>query len=108
LGLRAAARAGAERAFVCAVDMPFLVPALIGLLADAHPGADVVLPRAGRDHYLAAVYRTALAGSIDALVADGQRRVGALVDMVEAQRVELEDPAPLANLNSPDDIAGLC
>ncbi|GFG70137.1 molybdenum cofactor guanylyltransferase [Mycolicibacter senuensis] len=108
LGLRAAARAGADRAFVCAVDMPSLTPALIGLLAGSHRAADVVLPRAGRDHYLAAVYRTELAGTIDALVAGGERRMGALVDMVAVQRIELDDPAPLVNLNSPDDIAGLC
>jgi molybdopterin-guanine dinucleotide biosynthesis protein A len=107
LGLRAAADAGIQRAFVCAVDMPFLTPEFIARLAETHSCADIVLPRAGRDHYLAAVYRTALAETVDALVADGERRVGALVDMVEAQRIELDDPAPLANLNSPEDIAGL-
>lgn len=106
LGLRAAADAGAERAFVCAVDMPFLTPAVIDLLAGS-PGADIVLARAGRDHYLAAVYDTALATTVDALVAGGERRVGALVGAVEAQRIELADPALLANLNSPEDVAGL-
>lgn len=107
LGLRAAAHAGAKRAFVCAVDMPFLTPELISLLAGTDSGADVVLPRAGRDHYLAAVYRTVLAETVDALVAGGERRVGALVDVVGVQRIELDDPAPLANLNSPEDVAGL-
>lgn len=106
LGLRAAAGAGADHAFVCAVDMPNLTPEVIDRLADAPP-ADVVLPRAGRDHYLAAVYRTALADTVDALIAAGERRVGALVDMVDVRRVVLTDDSPLANLNSPDDLAGL-
>lgn len=106
LGLRAAAHAGAERAFVCAVDMPFVIPELIDQLAGPSQ-ADVVLPRADRDHYLAAVYRTALAETVDALVATGERRVGALVETVEVQRIVLADTSPLANLNSPDDVAGL-
>lgn len=106
LGLHAAARAGAERAFVCAVDMPFLTPKLIDLLAGSS-GSDIVLPRAGRDHYLAGVYRTALAQTVDALVAAGERRVGALVDMVEVQRIVPADASPLANLNTPEDIRGL-
>lgn len=112
LGLRAAVRAGAERAFVCAVDMPFLTPELIGRLADSTPEAgaavaDIVLPRAERDHYLAGVYRTALADTVDAIVAAGERRVGALVGMVVVQRIVVADASPLANLNSPDDLAGL-
>jgi molybdopterin-guanine dinucleotide biosynthesis protein A len=113
LGLRAAARAGAERAFVCAVDMPFLTPELIGRLADCSREvgtagvADIVLPRAGRDHYLAGVYRTVLAETVDALVAAGERRVGALADVADVERIVLTDASPLANLNSPDDVAGL-
>lgn len=107
LGLRAAAAAGAERAFVCAVDMPFLTPAVIDRLAGVSAAADIVLPRAERDHYLAAVYRTALAETVDALVAGGERRVGALVDTVEVERIALADASALANLNSPEDVAGL-
>lgn len=108
VGLRAAADAGAARAFVCAVDMPLLTPGLIDELADAsRVSADIVLPRAGRDHYLAAVYRTALADMVEALVAAGERRLGALVDMVAVERIVPADATPLANLNSPDDVAGL-
>ena len=74
-GLRAAADAGAQRAFVCAVDMPRLTPELITDLA-AHDGADVVLPWDGRDHYLAGVYRTGLADRGDALVMAGNAVCG--------------------------------
>jgi len=105
LGLRAAAQAGARRAFVCAVDMPFLTADLIDALTAST--ADVVLPRADRDHYLAAIYRTTLVDTVDALVAAGERRVGALIDVVDVRRIVLADASPLANLNSPDDLAGL-
>lgn len=109
LGLRTAGRAGAQRAFVCAVDMPFLTPALIDQLAESVrvPRADIVLPSADRDHYLAAVYRTALADTVAELVATGERRMGALVARVEVQRIVPADSTALANLNSPDDVRDL-
>jgi molybdopterin-guanine dinucleotide biosynthesis protein A len=48
-----------------------------------------------------------LAETVDALVAAGERRVGALVDLVDVRRIVVTDAAPLTNLNSPDDVAGL-
>ncbi|BBY04850.1 putative molybdenum cofactor guanylyltransferase [Mycobacterium noviomagense] len=105
-GLRAAAEAGATHAFVCAVDMPLLTTDLIDELANraAQVDADVVLPWDGRDHYLAAVYRTELTERIDALVAAGERAMRALVDSVDAQRVVVSDSRALANVNSADDL----
>jgi molybdopterin-guanine dinucleotide biosynthesis protein A len=108
-GLRAAAEAGAQWAFVCAVDMPLLTVNLIDALAGqaAKLPADVVLPWDGRDHYLAGLYRSALAERVDALTAAGERRMGALADMLDTQRIVLPDSQPLANLNSPADLAAL-
>jgi molybdopterin-guanine dinucleotide biosynthesis protein A len=108
-GLRAAADAGAQWAFVCAVDMPLLTVDLIDALAGpaARLPADVVLPWDGRDHYLAGLYRSALAECVDALTAGGERRMGALADMLDTQRIVLADSQPLANLNSPADLAAL-
>jgi len=105
-GLRAAAEAGAPRAFVCAVDMPFLNPVLIDVLLDYSRNlpADVVLPWDGRDHYLAALYRTSLVERIDALVAAGERSMAALVDRVDAQRIVVADARPLTNTNSAADL----
>lgn len=102
-GLRAAAEAGLERAFVCAVDMPLLDPALIDELA-GHVGPDVVLPWDGRDHYLAGVYRTALAERIAALVAAGERSMRALVDSVHTQRIVMAEAPALTNINSAADL----
>jgi molybdenum cofactor guanylyltransferase len=101
-GLHAAAEAGAKRAFLCAVDVPFLTADLIDVLVAraVEVDADVVLPWDGSDHYLAAVYRTELAAQVDALVAAGERNMRALVDRVDAQRIVISDPRPPANVKS--------
>lgn len=105
-GLRAAADAGAAWAFVCAVDMPLLDAGLIDELLDySRKGpAEVVLPWDGRDHYLAGLYRTALAPRIDALIAAGERSMAALVNHVDAQRIVVADTRPLANVNTAADL----
>ncbi|HUO38268.1 MAG TPA: molybdenum cofactor guanylyltransferase, partial [Mycobacterium sp.] len=66
--------------------------------------AEVVLPWDGRDHYLAALYRTSLAPHIDALVAAGERSMAALVNHVDAQRIVVADPRPLTNVNTASDL----
>ncbi len=105
-GLRAAAEAGREWAFVCAVDMPFLSAGLIEELVvpAARLGVDVVLPWDGRDHYLAAVYRTALADRIDALAGGGERSMKALIGMVDTQRLVLPRQRSLTNVNTAADL----
>lgn len=106
-GLRAAAEAGCERAFVCAVDMPYLTTELIDELAEhsARLGVDVVLPWDGQDHYLAGVYRTALADRADALVARGERSMRALVDSVDTQRIVMPKQRALTNVNTLADVS---
>nr|WP_275580466.1 molybdenum cofactor guanylyltransferase [Mycobacterium riyadhense] len=105
-GLRAAAEAGARFAFVCAVDMPFLTVDLIDELVRLaeETDAEVVLPWDGRTHYLAAVYRTDLAGRVDALVAAGERKMSALIDASDAQQIVVSDSRPLTNMNSAADL----
>jgi molybdenum cofactor guanylyltransferase len=105
-GLRAAADAGMERAFVCAVDMPYLTVDLIEELVgpSVRLGVDVVLPWDGRDHYLAGVYRTDLAVRADELVAAGQRSMRALVDVVDVQRLVMPEQRALVNVNAPADL----
>jgi molybdenum cofactor guanylyltransferase len=108
-GLRAAAEAGAKRAFLCAADMPLLGADLIDLLENraVELDADVVLPWDGRDHYLAAVYRTELADQVDALVAAGERSMRALVDRVDVQRIVIPESRSLTNVNSDADLRAL-
>lgn len=108
-GLRAAATTGADRAFVCAVDMPYLAVDLVEQLAQIcceDPGIDIALPWDGRDHYLAGIYRTALAGRIEALVTDGRRSMRSLADAAVTRRLVLDPGArSLTNINCPGDLA---
>jgi molybdopterin-guanine dinucleotide biosynthesis protein A len=105
-GLRAAADAGLELAFVCAVDMPLLEAALIDELAApaVRLGADVVLPWDGRDHYLAGIYRTSLTDRVDELVAAGERSMRALVNTVDTQRIVMPEQPSLTNVNTATDL----
>jgi molybdopterin-guanine dinucleotide biosynthesis protein A len=116
-----AVSANAGAAFVCSTDMPFLHPAFVRrvLLGFALPEVDVVLAVArGFRQPLASGYRTALAGLIGNLVADGNRRPGMLFEHCRVE--ELGDAELLAqrelarfdpeldsvtNVNSPDDYA---
>ena len=66
-----------------------------------------MLPWDGRDHYLAAVYRTELAAQVDALIAAGERNMRALVDRVDAQRIVIPESRSLANVNSAADLRTL-
>lgn len=108
-GLRAAAEAGADYAFVCAVDMPLLTADLIDVLAGParRLGVDVVLPWDGRDHFLAGVYRTALSAAVDVLIDAGHRSMRALVDTVDTQRIVLPEQPGLTNVNTADEFAAL-
>jgi molybdopterin-guanine dinucleotide biosynthesis protein A len=92
-GLHAAADAGAKYAFLCSVDATVLSAEVIDLLAAraAEVDADIVLPWDGRNHYLAAVYRTELATAVDDLVTAGERNIPALVARVDSQRVVIGD-----------------
>jgi molybdopterin-guanine dinucleotide biosynthesis protein A len=107
-GLAAAARAGADVAFVAATDMPFLHPATVAaVLAALTDDDDVVLPEAGgHPQLLAAAYRTALAPRAQELVDDGQLRLGLLAEGSRTRRLgEHELPYP-EGLLSLDDRSG--
>jgi molybdopterin-guanine dinucleotide biosynthesis protein A len=101
-GLRAAAEAGVELAFVCAVDMPLLTADLIDALIGpaVRLGADAVLPWDGRSHYLAGIYRTDLHEHVEKLVADGKRSMRSLIDTVDSQQVVMPEQAALTNINT--------
>ena len=105
-GLREAAEAGLEHAFVCAVDMPELTTDLIETLTGPAErlGADVVLPWDGRDHYLAGIYRTALFTTVAELVAAGERSMRALVNSVDTQRIVMPEQRALTNVNTAADL----
>ncbi|MFI7706171.1 NTP transferase domain-containing protein [Nonomuraea sp. NPDC049480] len=110
----------AETAFVCSTDLPFLHPAFVRcVLRGLDSGPDVVLPVArGFRQPLAAGYRTALAGLVTDLLAEGDLRPGMLFK--HCQVAQLSDEQLLAdaslarhdpklesvvNVNTPEDYA---
>ncbi|MHC9293921.1 molybdenum cofactor guanylyltransferase [Mycobacterium sp. LTG2003] len=105
-GLRAAAEAGRDLAFVCAVDMPYLSADLIDELVGpaVRLPVDIVLPWDGRDHYLAGIYRTRLTDAISAHVNAGERSMRSLAESVDTQRIVMAPQRALTNVNSSADL----
>lgn len=110
-GIEAALRASPDRrVFVVACDMPFLSPDLIRHMTSL-PAAEAVVPYiAGRPEPLHALYSQDALASVHSLLAEGERRVYALLDRLNVRRVDEDevrrfgDPERLfANLNRPED-----
>jgi molybdopterin-guanine dinucleotide biosynthesis protein A len=109
-GLRAARH---ELAFACSCDLPMLRSEVASWMLSLADGYDAVIPRAdGRLQPLHAVYRRRCARALDAMIARGEHRVGAIADAVNARIVsEAEyrsaDPDALScfNINTPEDYA---
>ncbi len=109
-GLRAVRH---DLAFACSCDLPMLraevAARLIALLDDF----DAVIPRIGdRLQPLHAVYRRRCADALDAMRARGERRLGALVEAINARVIDeaeyrRADPDALScfNINTPEDYA---
>jgi molybdenum cofactor guanylyltransferase len=98
-----------DAAFVSSVDVPLLHPRFVRGVAAALNGHDVALPVAeGHNHPLSAAYRLSLLPAVEGLLADDRLRPAFLFDMASVRRLgdgELEEPASLRNLNTPEDYA---
>jgi molybdopterin-guanine dinucleotide biosynthesis protein A len=105
-------------AYVSSTDAPLLHPAFVRCVVAALPDeADVALPRArGFSQPLAAAYRTGLRATVEAMLAEGEDRLGDLFDRCRVVRLDeaalLIDPVlaaadpqldSLVNLNEPAD-----
>ena len=78
-----------DRVFVTACDMPLLRPAVIVRLFDLVGDADVCVPTVGgHTMTLCAVYRRAVLPYAEALLAAGQHSLRALIDRVDAKRID--------------------
>jgi molybdopterin-guanine dinucleotide biosynthesis protein A len=108
-GLRAAAEAGRDRAFVCGVDMPLLTADLIDTLAGPAVvlDADIVLPWDGRTHYLAGIYRTSLHTRVAELIDAGKRSMRDLVRASDTHQVVMPKQVALTNVNTVDELHSL-
>ncbi len=106
-----ALEAHSDAAFATSCDAPFLLPSLIDEMILRLGTADLAIPRDGDYHHpLAAVYRTALASTLDDLLASGVRRPLELLEHVQATEIDVEslrkvdpDLSSFRNLNTPAD-----
>jgi molybdopterin-guanine dinucleotide biosynthesis protein A len=113
-GVHAALVATAGHAGVVCVagDLPFVAPALLALLRDHAPRADVVVPRpAGRAEPLLARWGPACLPVVEARLEAGERAAHALFAAVRTTWLEEPalrgvDPAlrSFVNVNTPDDL----
>jgi molybdopterin-guanine dinucleotide biosynthesis protein A len=101
--------AAAPRVFVVACDLPFLNPALVGMLLE-RPG-DVVVPESDRGlEPLHAIYSQSCLPAIERAAADGRWKVTSFYDGVAVEFVRVRDRewrvdgrSPFTNANTPDD-----
>ncbi|MFN8223286.1 MAG: molybdenum cofactor guanylyltransferase [Gaiellales bacterium] len=108
----------AELVFVTSVDAPHLRPELVAALLRRLDDADAVMPAtAGFAHPLTAVYRVSLVPLVEAVIAEGERRVRRVGERCRAVLLERDelladaalravDPALrcLDDVDTPDDL----
>jgi molybdopterin-guanine dinucleotide biosynthesis protein A len=97
--------ARADRAFLAAVDLPLLDPALVRALLAHLSGYDAAVPVLdGRDQPLAAAYRTAALARARGLLGAGRARAFDLLDGVRVHRLDaagLPGGGSIAGANTP-------
>ena len=98
-GLRAASH---ELVVALPVDVPLITEAALRALAAACDG-DAAVPQTGP---LPGAYRRSALAALDRRLHAGELTLSAALDELDARVVEL-DPALLANVNHPDDLARL-
>jgi molybdopterin-guanine dinucleotide biosynthesis protein A len=81
-----------EAIYLSGCDVPLLKPAFVGKLVAALGTADLVMPRDGDlYHPLAAVYRTRIRGTVQALLAAGRMRPYFLVEECQSKLIDVEE-----------------
>ena len=98
-----------KAALVCPVDVPLLEATTLRALAAALEPDDLAVATAagGRVRPLPGVYRIALAGVAERLLAGGERRLGAVLAEGTTRVLALSDlphPGSLENINTPEEL----
>jgi molybdopterin-guanine dinucleotide biosynthesis protein A len=104
--------ASGEASFICACDMPFLNPRLIGRMVESAPGADVVLPRSPKGlEPLHALYGRGCLPAVERAIESGELKLTSYfsqlaVRVVEGEELERLDSGGLSffNINSAEDL----
>lgn len=106
-------RAGSERVFVAACDMPFLDPAAVEVIIRQEDGFDAVVPSAGgRTHPLHSLYSTGAAPAMGEMITKGRLRIGEFLrgarvryldeNFFKASGVDIARSA--TNVNTPEEL----
>lgn len=100
---QALALAGGRPVLICAVDLPFVTPELVGRLAATQPaGAPAVLAsHRGAAQPLLGCYQPS---ALELLGASRDRPLRELVAAINPRLLEVDDPDALFNVNVPDDL----
>jgi molybdopterin-guanine dinucleotide biosynthesis protein A len=95
--------AGGRPILVCAVDLPFVTPAIVRALASADPdrAAAAVACSQGRTQPLLGCYQPRV---VDVLEPGDERPLRDQVAALSPQLVEVADPRALFNVNAPEDL----
>jgi molybdopterin-guanine dinucleotide biosynthesis protein A len=107
------ATAGAEVAFACACDLPFVSAALAAALCAMAAGHDAAIPMVGsRLQVLHAAYRKSCLPVLDAMIAGDERRLQDVVPRLRARIVSEDELRPydpqllsFLNVNTPAEYA---
>jgi molybdenum cofactor guanylyltransferase len=104
--LHALGLAGGRPVLVCASDMPLVSAELIGRIARADPrGAPAVVAAAGGElQPLLGCYQPSALPPLRAAAEDSSMPLRQAVATLNPRLYEVEDPADLANVNSPADL----
>jgi molybdopterin-guanine dinucleotide biosynthesis protein A len=100
---QALALAGRRPVLICAVDLPFVTPELVGRLAATEPaGAPAVLAsHRGATQPLLGCYHP---NALELLGPSRDRPLRELVAAINPRLLEVDDPDELFNINVPDDL----
>jgi molybdopterin-guanine dinucleotide biosynthesis protein A len=106
----AALEGRAQVVFASSVDLPFLTaPFVTAVLAAVGARDDAAVPVAdGRRYPLPAAYRIGLRTVCDDLLADGERRLGAVLERARSRFLSEVDVGSLRNLNTRADYEEAC
>jgi molybdenum cofactor guanylyltransferase len=101
---QALALAGDRPVLVCAADLPFVTPELVGRLATEDPGGApaVIASRRGEVQPLLGCYRPIALQLLEPAL---DRPMRELVAAIEPRLLEVDDPDALFNVNAPEDLA---
>ena len=113
VGLATAAEQGIDFSYATACDTPLVRPEFVRLMLERAQGYDAVVVRtADGEHPLPAVYATRLVDQLEAILAAGERRAGALAALGSTRWMtggEFADCDPdllsVRNLNTPEEYA---